>query len=432
MNRGRIQLPDRPCIDGLQHSAMRLDWLAAPRKLGFWLIGYVFAITIMGSSLPAPLYVIYEHQWHVAPEIVTFIYAVAAAAVLCTLLLAGQASDQAGRRPVMAVAVALSMGSAAVFTLATSATWLYFARFLSGLASGLITGAATAALTETIRPEDARRASLVAATANLGGAGLGPLHSGLLADFTPRPTVLPFEVYLILLATAALALAFAPETVPRREKLRLGFTGLGVPRHGRNEFLAAGMGVFAAYALIGLFTSLTPAFADNILHRDDFAISGGISSLLFATACVAAVGLAWFNSRPVMLIGLGLLMAGLPFIVVGLAVQSLGLFVGGALVDGAAVGAIVVSSLSITNRLSSPQTRARVISTYFVFAFSGLIVPVIGIGIAAQYEGDFRAVFGCSVLLVAMAAFAVVLTRGGGRASRPLGPAARRLPLVRR
>lgn len=424
-------MPDRPCIDGLQHWAMRLNRPTVPRQFGFWLIAYVFAITIMGTTLPAPLYVIYEHQWHVPSGIVTLIFAASAVAVLSTLLLAGQASDQAGRRPVIAAAIALGMGSSVVFILATSSGWLYLARFLSGLAAGLITGAATAALTETVKPETSRRASLVATTANLGGAGLGPLLSGLLADFAPRPTVLPFEVHLGLLATAALALAFARETVSEREKPSFGFSGLGIPKRGRNEFIAAGVAVFAAYSLIGLFTSLTPAFADSILHREDFAISGGISSVLFATACATAVSLAWFNSRPVMLTGLGLLIAGLPFIVGGLATKHLTLFVVGAVIDGGSVGAIVISSLSTANRLSTPHNRARVISTYFVFAFSGLIVPVIGVGIAADYEGDFRAVFGCSVLLVALSAYAVVLTRGGPRVGRARGEAAR-LPLVRR
>jgi hypothetical protein len=33
-----------------------------------------------------------------------------------------------------------------------------------------------------------------------------------------------------------------------------------------------------------------------------------------------------------------------------------------------------------------------VASTYFVFAHAGLTIPVIGVGVASQYEGDFRAV----------------------------------------
>jgi MFS family permease len=53
-------------------------------------------------------------------------------------------------------------------------------RLLSGLSAGLMTGTATAALTETAGAGPGRRASLVSTTANMGGLGLGPLLAGLL------------------------------------------------------------------------------------------------------------------------------------------------------------------------------------------------------------------------------------------------------------
>jgi MFS family permease len=138
--------------------------------------------------------------------------------VLTTLLLAGQASDQVGRRPVMAAALGFSAFSTAVFILASGVGWLFLGRVLSGLSAGLMTGASTAALTETVQESASGRASLVATAANMGGAGLGPLIAGLFAEYLPQPTVLVFEVYLGLLTIAALAVAFVPETVTRRQR----------------------------------------------------------------------------------------------------------------------------------------------------------------------------------------------------------------------
>jgi MFS family permease len=160
---------------------------AAHRRVAFWLMAFVFGATMLGTTLPTPLYVIYQDQWHFSSAIVTVIYAVYAAAVLTALLLAGRASDQAGRKPVLAVALGASALSTVVFILAANVTVLALGRVLSGLSAGLVTGTATAALTE-LRPGD-RRASLAATAANMGGLGLGPLIAGLFAQYarTPRP-----------------------------------------------------------------------------------------------------------------------------------------------------------------------------------------------------------------------------------------------------
>ena len=64
-------------------------------RAAFWLLAFVFAATMLGTTLPTPLYVIYQAQWHFAAAIVTLTFAVYAAGVLAALLLAGRSSDQA-------------------------------------------------------------------------------------------------------------------------------------------------------------------------------------------------------------------------------------------------------------------------------------------------------------------------------------------------
>jgi MFS family permease len=58
---------------------------------------------------------------------------------------------------------------------------------VSGLSAGLMTGTATATLTELVPASASRRASLVATAANMGGLGLGPLIAGLFAQYAPHP-----------------------------------------------------------------------------------------------------------------------------------------------------------------------------------------------------------------------------------------------------
>ena len=110
----------------------------------------MFAVTILGTSLPAPLYAIYQRQWHFSSGIVTLIFAAYAVAVLAVLLVAGRTSDQVGRKPVMATALGFSALSTVVFILASGLGWLYLGRILSGLSAGLMTGAAAARLNQKI------------------------------------------------------------------------------------------------------------------------------------------------------------------------------------------------------------------------------------------------------------------------------------------
>jgi MFS family permease len=177
---------------------------------------------------------------------------------------------------------------------------------------------------------------------------------------------------------------------------------------GRSEFIAAGVAGFAAFSLLGLFTSLAPTFLGGILHEHSRAVSGVVVFLIFAAATVTQLLVAGFPSRPVVLSGLVLFLAGLALIVAALSQASMPLFLTGTVVGGVAVGAVFIGSLSTANRLAPAEIRGRVVSTYFVFAYVGLTIPVIGVGIASEHVGDFRAVLVCSIVLAVLCALAAV------------------------
>jgi MFS family permease len=406
---------DQPCVDCLDPSvaAAKPGWRLS-RPAAFWLIAYAFAVTMLGTTLPTPLYVIYQAQWHFSTSLITLIFAVYAVGVLAALLIAGHSSDQVGRRPVLAAAIGLSIISAVTFILAPGVGWLFLGRVLSGLSAGLMTGTATAALTETARPGSGRRASLVSTIANMGGLGLGPLLAGLLAQYAPQPTVLPFLIQLGLVAIAGLGLLVVPETVSQRSALSLKFRGLGIPLAGRAEFIAAGCAGFAAFSLLGLFSSLVPTFLVSVLHDTSHAVAGAVVFLAFAVGAGTQLAGSRLPSRPVMLAGLAVFLGALALIVAGLSAASMAIFLVGTVVSGVAVGAVFMGSLAVANRLAPAETRGQVISTYFVFAYVGLTVPVIAVGYGSQAFGDFRATLGCAVVLAAVALVSMVIIRRSG------------------
>ena len=393
---------------------------ATRRRVAFWLLAFVFAATMLGTTLPTPLYVIYQAQWHFSAAMVTVIFAVYAAAVLATLLLAGRSSDQAGRKSVLAAALGASALSTVAFIFAPDEGVLLAGRVLSGLSAGLMTGTATAALTELVPASAGRRASLAATAANMGGLGLGPLIAGLFAQYAPHPTTLVFEVYLAVLAAAGLCLRFVPETVSPRRRPTLRFAGLGIPERGRGQFIAAAVAAFAAFALLGLFSSLVPGFIGGVLHQDSHAVQGAVVFAMFAVGTVTQVALSRFSSRRVVLAGLGLFLAALALIVAALAQAGMALFLAGTVVGGVAVGAIFLGSLATASRLAPPERRGHAISAFFVACYAGLIIPVVGVGVLSGFTGTFPAVLVFSLLLAVLCLFSLARITTSLASDRPV------------
>jgi MFS family permease len=385
----------------------RRFWVS--RRTAFWLVGYLFVVSMLGGTLPTPLYVIYQSRWHFSSGVITLIFAAYAAGALAALLFAGRASDQAGRRPVLLTALVLNTASSLAFIVASNLGWLFAARILSGLSAGIVTGTATATLTDMAGPELMRRASIAATAATTGGLGLGPLLAGWLAENAPNPTVLVFQVHLVLLALAAAALAVVPETVSIRRRPVLRFAGFRIPQPARREFVAAGATGFAALALMGLFTALAPSFLRGELQVTRPFLGGLVVFLLFATSTLTQIALGRNSSHSNMRLGLSLFVLALGLVVAALQQGSLAFFIAATIVAGVAVGAAFIGSLTSANRLAPPEIRGQVVSTYFTFAYLGLVVPVIAVGFAADRIGFLGAVLACSVGLAVVCVFALVL-----------------------
>ena len=192
-----------------------------------------------------------------------------------------------------------------------------------------------------------------------------------------------------------------------RHRPTLRLAGLGIPELGRGEFVAAGVAAFSAFSVLGLFSALAPTFLGGVLHEGSHAVQGAVVFLLMAVGTVTQLLLARFSSRRVVLAGLGLFLAALALIVAALSQAAMALFLTGTVVGGVAVGAVFLGSLATANRLAPPGRRGQVVSAYFVLCYCGLIIPVVGVGVASGFIGDFRAVLAFSILLAALCPFSL-------------------------
>lgn len=361
-----------------------------------------------GTTLPTPLYGLYQAKFGFSELVVTVVYAVYAFGVIGVLLLAGNASDTVGRRPVLLAGLGFAAASAVCFLCATGVGWLYVGRLLSGLSAGLFTGAATAYVMELAPYGGASRATFVATAANMGGLGCGPLLAGGLAQYAVQPLYLPFAVHLVLVAVSAVVLLGLAETVRERRPLStVRPQRPALPPQVRAVFGPAATASFVGFALFGVFTSVSPAFLAQSLNVHNHAVSGLVVALAFfaSTAGQLAVGRVGVGrSLP---LGCAGLFAGLALLAGALRWDLLSLVVASALVGGAGQGLAFRGALAAVAAASPPDRRAAVISTLFVVAYAGISVPVIGVGVLAGpigLEGAGLVFIACMAVLVSTAA----------------------------
>ncbi|AVH60599.1 MULTISPECIES: MFS transporter [Streptomyces] len=371
------------------------------------LSGAVFAVCMAGTTLPTPLYGLYQEKFGFSELTVTVVYAVYAFGVIGVLLLAGNASDAVGRRPLLLWGLVFAAASAVCFLCATGLGWLYGGRLLSGLSAGLFTGAATAYVMELAPYGGAFRATFVATAANMGGLGCGPLLAGVLAQYAAWPLYLPFVVHLALVACSAAVLLWLPETVRERRSLStVRPQRPSLPPQVRAVFGPAGIASFVGFALFGVFTSVSPAFLAQSLNVRNRAVEGLVVALAFFASTAGQLAVGRVGVGRALPLGCAALLAGLALLAGALRWDLLLLVVLSAIVGGAGQGLAFRGALSAVAEACPANRRAAVISTLFVVAYAGISVPVIGVGVLASplgLEGAGLVFIACMAVLVSTA-----------------------------
>jgi len=365
-------------------------------------------LMFMGATLPGPLYLIYRDELHFSQVTLTLIYAVYFASAVVTAFFLGRLSDQIGRRTAILFAIGVSLISTVLFVFADSIPLLFLARIMSGFAIPLAAGAGTAWVAELC--ENRCTGASLTAGFTLAGLGLGPFLAGVLAQFTQEPLTLPFLALMVLALAAAVITLLVPETVKRRVR-RLPELSLrpriGVPRALIPAFTAPAITAFATFSLLGFYSALTPSLLEQALHLHSHAISGGIVFELYTVAAVVLVLTQWLTARAAMLSGLALLIPALALLAFAPRDQSLSLLLLGSGVGGAAVGLAYRGSLQLVNELAPDTHRAEVVSTFLMFCYLGVSVPVVGIALLAAATTPIISETTFAAMITAFALFAI-------------------------
>jgi MFS family permease len=387
------------------------------RSRAFAVVALALSLTMLSTTLPTPLYALYRERLGFSELMVTVIFASYASGVIAALAMFGSLSDQIGRRKVLLSGLVFAALSAVAFLLANGLPLLLAGRILSGLSAGIFTGTATATLVDLGRPNERGYSTLVAAVANIGGLGCGPLLAGVVSEWGSSPLRLIFWIDLALLAAAAIGIYSVPEPVKTLTRPRLRPHALSIPRELRVTFTHAALAAFAGTAVLGLFTAVAPAFLSQDLGVTNRAAVGLVVFSVFAASAVGQVLLERLDESTALAGGCLALIAGMGFVAVALAFSSLAMLVVGGAVAGVGQGMTFRAGLAAVNAGAPSSQRSQIASTYFIVTYVGLAVPVVGVGLLAQANGLRPAglVFTGAVALLA----AAVLGRLVRRAADP-------------
>jgi MFS family permease len=350
-------------------------------RLAYLLSGGIIGLALFASGTPSPLYGIYRELWGFSPVVLTLIYATYAFGVLASLILAGRVSDQVGRRPVLLVALATLLGTTVLFMVAGSVAWLFVARGIQGVATGLALGAASAALLDLHPRRDPAGVGLTNGVVSAAGMGLGVLASATIIELLPAPRVLPYVELSVLFAAALVGVIRMPEPVQERARPRLTPQRPSVPAVVRRPFFLAALAVVSSWSVGGLFLALGPQLSASLFHTDNHLVSG-VS--IFALAGSGAVGqLVFGRSAPWAGASAGsvALAAGLLLIVGAASADSSALLLIGSIVGGAGFGVAFLGALRQLSAAIPPDHRAAVMSAFYIVAYLSISLPAILAGV---------------------------------------------------
>jgi MFS family permease len=368
------------------------------------LLAIVLFVVTTGVNLHAPLYAAYASVDGYGTMATTTAFAAYVAGVMPVLLGLGGLSDRIGRRPVMALSVALSATGTLVMLAVPHLPALAAARFLLGVGTALMSSTAAAYMAELMGNRHSAAAnSWVTASTSLGfGVGPALTSATLLLGKTLTP---PSLLIHFALATLAAGIVWRlPETHRSRRPVH-ATTMLRLPLFTA-ETMWFGGAILLCWATTGVVISILPA----VLARNNLAGYSGLSTMLSVSCGLLFQPLARrLPARRSTLVGLAILVPAYALLTWGATNGDLPAVAVGALaVSSACYGFVYLGGLNGATSGAAAE-KARASAGFFLFAYTGFSVPVICTGLVADVYGQTTAIaaLGAFITLGAVLLFCI-------------------------
>jgi MFS family permease len=311
-------------------------------------------------------------------------FAAYAAGLIPGLLLTGRWADRHGRRAAGISAGGLSLlSSISLLAGGHALVLLFVGRLLAGLGSGAAFGVGTAWLRETSLPPfgDADPGSVArrAAVAMTTGFALGPLVAGVLAQWAPAVTIIPYLPHIALMLAVLPGLVSVPETLKPRGDQR---DAIRLPRANALRFrrvvVPMAPWMFAAPAIA---FALLPNIVGTENATDGVALTAAITALTALAGVLIQLVARRLEggARGHMggVLGLLVLAGGLALGALTADASETWLLVPCAVAFGAAYGLCLVAGLLEVQHLAPERAQASLTATFYAFSYIGFAAPFV-------------------------------------------------------
>ncbi|WP_329498837.1 MFS transporter [Kitasatospora herbaricolor] len=394
----------------------------AVRGIRVGLCAAALLLLLIGANLATPIYPYLQSRLGLTALDTTVLFTVYVFALVPVLAAVGHWSDLLGRRALILPAVALAAGGDAIFATAGSFWQLAAGRAVQGIAVGMSTGAAGAALGDLL-PDRPTLAAKLTLACSAGGVALGPIVGATLSGGA-NPLLTPFLVHALALLALCVPLALVHPRMPGRRRppaspprvttpAHLRPRRLALPASGRREFLLAAGAGFVSYAVFGVYLSLAPAFSAKLLHSGSHLTGAVVAALLLGSSAAVQLLVPPTSDRLVIALGMTGLAAGLALVVAAQYTGTPALLFIGSVLGGACQGVAFRSLFTSAVAAMDPERRGGELSTLWVIVYLGSSLPIVAVGALTQRYGLLPAVsgFGVVAALACMTLAGAVLRR---------------------
>jgi MFS family permease len=373
-------------------------------RSGLVFLAFVLLSFLAASSVPTPLYHLYQEAWHFSPATLTMVFGVYALSLLGALLTVGSLSDYLGRKPVILLALLLNMLAMLMFVYASDVGWLLAARVMQGFATGMATSVLGAALLDNSRTQGA----LVNSVSPLLGMAFGALGTSLLVDYAPQPLQLAYEVMLLLFVLQAVLLVWLPESVSRQAGALASLRpAMSIPVQARSTLWRVLPVDVAVWMAGGFFLSLAPSLVRAATGSTSNLLGGALVATLTMSGAAAIFILRNTVADKTLALGTAMLALGLGLILLATNSGVLAWFFIGTVVAGTGFGAGFLGAVRSVMPLAHAHERAGLMATFYVLSYLAFCVPAILAGFMVRNVGLVATTNGYAAVQIALCLLAL-------------------------
>ena len=344
-------------------------------------------MTGWGANHFSTLLVVYRKDLGLLPPALGILFGAYALGLVPGLVLAGRASDRRGRRAIVLPASLLAIAASVVLAFGAHGFGVLLAgRLLYGLATGSVMSPGSVWVQELSSPATGARRATLALSA---GFGLGPLVSGLIAEFAPAPMAWPYVVHVIGMVAAFVVVRTVPETAPGARGATAGMPAPSARRAlARREWAVLAELLPVAPWAFG-FPAVTIAILPGLMRAHvahPIIYSGLVIATTLATG-VAVQPLTKRLNRGGDLLGLAIGALGIGVGAYAVAIGSPGWVFAVAILVGAGYGLVMTTGLLEISQRVARESRGTAVGIYYVLTYIGFALPFVD-ALASRRLGD--------------------------------------------